>query len=130
MPAASGGDGHVVPVTGRPLGDAVAAQVLVDMRHLLGGDAIGQVQGRVAAVGLRAPHVHRLQQVLAVQHVDLWRRGGGAFFFLAFYSATRMVRFLTERGLTCTMISLFLALLRSWSSSPKHRVTVGSGAGS
>ncbi len=32
-------------------------------------------------------------------------------------------------GLTCTMISLLLALLRSWSSSPKHRVTVGSGAG-
>lgn len=32
-------------------------------------------------------------------------------------------------GLTCTIISLLLALLRSCSSSPKHKVTAGSGAG-
>lgn len=81
----SGGDGHVVPVAGWPLGDAVAAQVLVDVRHLLSGGTIGHVHGWVAAVGLRAPRVHRLQQVLAVQHADLRRwRGGeeGAFSFL------------------------------------------------
>ena len=74
----SGSDGHVVPVAGRPLGDAVAAQVLVDVRHLLCGGTIGHVQGWVIAVKLWAPHVHRLQQMLAVQHADLRGTGGGA----------------------------------------------------
>lgn len=73
----SGGDGHVVPGARGPLGDAVAAQVLVDVCQLLGGGAVGHVQARVVAVGLRAPHVHRLQQVLAVEHADLWGRAGG-----------------------------------------------------
>lgn len=48
------------------------------MRHLLSGGTIRHVQDWVVAVGLRAPHVHRLQQVLAVQHTDLsWRRRQG-----------------------------------------------------
>lgn len=56
----SGSDGHVLPVAGWSLGGAVAAQVLVDAGHLLAGHNVGYVQGRVAAVGLGAPHVHRL----------------------------------------------------------------------
>lgn len=75
----SGSDGHVVPGAGWPLGDAVAAQVLVDVCQLLSGGAVRHVQARVVAVGLRAPRVHRLQQVLAVQHADLWWGAGRVF---------------------------------------------------
>lgn len=53
------------------------------MRHLLSGSTIRHVQARVVAVGLRAPHVHRLQQVLAVQHTDLSGRQGFSAFYLA-----------------------------------------------
>lgn len=57
----SGSNGHVVPVAGRSLGAAVAAQVLVDAGHLLGGQAISHPQAlaaaAAAAVSLHAPHV-------------------------------------------------------------------------
>lgn len=67
----SGSDGHVVPVAGWPLGAAVAAQVLVDAGHLVNGYIIRHLHVWVVAVGLGAPHVHCLQQVLAVHHTDL-----------------------------------------------------------
>lgn len=61
----SGGDGHIVPVAGRPLGAIVAAQVLVYSSHLVTGRVVRHLQGRVR---LRATHIHRFQQVLAVHH--------------------------------------------------------------
>lgn len=67
----SGSDGHVVPVAGRPLGGAVAAQVLVDAGHLVSSHVITHLQVLAGAVRLDAPHVHCLQQVLAVYHSDL-----------------------------------------------------------
>ena len=48
----SGSDGHVVPVAGCSLGSTVAAQVLIDVSHLLIGRSIRQVQVWVVAVRL------------------------------------------------------------------------------
>lgn len=55
----SGSDGHVLPVAGRSLGAAIAAQVLVDAGHLLHLHAISHLQAlaAAAAVRLHAPHV-------------------------------------------------------------------------
>lgn len=64
----SGSDRHVVPVASWSLGAAVAAQVLVDAGHLVSGHIIRHLQ---VWVGLGAPHVHCLQQVLTVHHSDL-----------------------------------------------------------
>lgn len=71
----SDSDGHIVPVAGWSLGGAVAAQVLVDAGHLVIGCNVRHLQVWVGAVGLRAPHVHCLQQMLAVDRADLpWGR--------------------------------------------------------
>lgn len=50
----SGGDRHVVPVAGLPLGTTVAAQVLVYAGHLVSGHIIRHLQVWVVAVRLRA----------------------------------------------------------------------------
>lgn len=64
------------------------------MSHLLSGGTIRHIQGCVVAVGLRASHVHRVQQVLAVQHTDLSCRGGTIVKnnqgLAAFYLATQI----------------------------------------
>lgn len=67
----SGSDGHVVPVAGWPLGNTVAAQVLVDASHLVRGHIITHLQVWVVAVSLGATHVHCVQHVLAIYHSDL-----------------------------------------------------------
>ncbi len=67
----SGSNGHVVSVAGWPLGAAVAAQVLVDAGQLVSRHIIRHLQVWVVAEGLGAPHVHRIQEVLAVHHSDL-----------------------------------------------------------
>lgn len=71
LTVSSGSNGHVVPVAGWPLGATVAAQVLVDASHLISGHIIRHLQVWVVAVGRGAPHVHCLQQVLAIHHSDL-----------------------------------------------------------
>lgn len=79
----SSSDGHVLPVAGRPLGAAVAAQVLVDASHLVSGHVISHLQVLAGAVRLDPSHVHCLQQVLAVYHTDLqWTKHTESQIFL------------------------------------------------
>lgn len=132
----SGSDGHVVPVAGRPLGNTVAAQVLVDSGHLLGGHIIAHLHIWAAGVRLRATQVQGLQHVLAVHHGDLLleeKKGEKVFFVVGFLCLFNRFTFsqlfcCESTGLTCRTINLLLALLTSFSSSPKHSVTEGSGA--